>query len=375
MKAPRGQDTVVDLALLAPMDVPARAGRVRVMLEAERLDALVISTPMNVRWLTGFTGSHGLVLISADSLVLFTDGRYAHQAPSELTAAGLDPQVVVGADALADVAAAAPVVGRLGLEADEITWADQRRFGAMVHAELVAVSGALLGLRATKDRGELARVRAAAAVTDATLADVLPMLSDRATEREVALALDSGMRLRGATSSAYETIVASGPNGALPHARPTDRVIAQGDLVVIDVGSVVDGYRSDMTRSFVVGRPTQEQRRQLDVVRESQARGVAAVRAGVEARTVDRVCRDVIAAADWAAQFSHGTGHGVGLDIHEEPRINARSSDILETGMLVTVEPGVYIEGRGGVRWEDLLLVTPTGSEVLTKSPKSPEIL
>ncbi|MFV2039168.1 MAG: M24 family metallopeptidase [Acidimicrobiales bacterium] len=366
---------VVNVGCFAALDVPPRSTRVRAFLQAEGLDALAVTAPMNVRWLTGFTGSHAVVLIAAQRLTLFTDGRYSHQAPRELAAAGVDAEVVVGPDALGLLVRAVSAVGRLGLEAADISWSDQRRLAAASSAELVATDRALLGLRAVKDAGELDRIRAAAAVTDAVLAEVVPSLAQRPTERDVALALDHGIRERGATSSAYETIVASGSNGALPHARPTDRVIEEGDLVVIDVGSLVDGYRSDMTRSFVVGEANSTQRRQLEVVRAAQAAGVAVVRAGVEARDVDHACREVIAAAGWADQFSHGTGHGVGLDIHEQPRINARSSDILESAMLVTVEPGVYLQGQGGVRWEDLLHVTPTSAEVLTKAPKVTEIL
>ncbi len=199
-------------------------------------------------------------------------------------------------------------------------------------------------------------------------------MADRPTERDIALALDSGMRSRGATGPAYETIVASGPNGALPHARPTDRVIEPGDLVVIDVGALVDGYRSDMTRTFVIGEPTPTQERQLAVVLESQAAGAAVVAAGVPAQDVDAACRAVIDQAGWADRFTHGTGHGVGLDIHEQPRINRVSTDVLAAGQFVTVEPGVYLAGQGGVRWEDLLLVTEDGAESFSGAPKDPVI-
>ena len=357
---------------LAPMNVAVRAGRVRDRFDELGVDALAVTNLTNVRWLTGFTGSNAAVLLSGDSLTLFTDGRYGDQAPVQLEEAGVDGGVIIGTDVVAGLDRAADA-NRLGLEADNITWAQQQRL-AKDDRELVAVSGELVELRSVKDEGELSRIRAAAAITDATLAEVAPTLAARPTERDVALALDTGMRSRGATGPAYETIVASGPNGALPHARPTDRTIEPGDLVVIDVGALVDGYRSDMTRTYIVGEPTAEQLRQLEVVRESQAAGAAVVAAGVAARDVDTACRAVIADAGWEDRFTHGTGHGVGLDIHEQPRLNKITKDVLAAGQLVTVEPGVYLPGEGGVRWEDLLHVTGDGAESLSGTPKDPVI-
>ena len=364
---------MIDLTALPAMDVASRVDLVRRRFDAMAVDALAVTNLTNVRWLTGFTGSNAAALVTADSLTLFTDGRYADQAPAQLSAAGVTAELEIGTDVIAGIDRTAPSVGRLGLEADHATWQTQQRL-ASDKRSLVPVVGALVELRSRKDAGEIARIRAAAAIADATLAEVAPSMADRPTEREAALALDTGMRRRGATGAAYETIVASGPNGALPHARPTDRVIEQGDLIVIDVGALVDGYRSDMTRTFVIGEPTAEQTRQLEVVRESQAAGAAAVAAGVAASAVDAACREVIADAGWEDRFTHGTGHGVGLDIHEQPRLNRISRDTLQAGQLVTVEPGVYLTGEGGVRWEDLLLVTDDGADCLSGAPKDPVI-
>ena len=364
---------MIDLTTLPAMDVAGRADLVRQRFDAIDVDALAITNLTNVRWLTGFTGSNAAALVTADSLMLFTDGRYADQAPAQLDAAGVAAELQIGTDVVAGVEAAVAAGARLGLEADHATWQTQRRL-ASDERTLVPVVGELVELRSRKDAGEIARIRAAAAVADATLAEVAPTMADGPTEREIALALDSGMRRRGATAAAYETIVASGPNGALPHARPTDRAIGRGDLIVIDVGALVDGYRSDMTRTFVIGEPTPAQERQLEVVRESQAAGAAAVAAGVPASAVDAACREVIADAGWEDRFTHGTGHGVGLDIHEQPRLNRVSRDTLQAGQLVTVEPGVYLAGEGGVRWEDLLLVTDDGADCLSGAPKEPVI-
>jgi Xaa-Pro aminopeptidase len=262
--------------------------------------------------------------------------------------------------------------GRIGLEAEHVSWAAQRRYDTewFADAEVVATVGLVEDLRITKDDAELARMEAAAAVADAALAALRPSLLDGPTEAEFGLELDTTMRRFGASGPSFETIVASGPNGAMPHARPSTRRIAEGDLVVLDFGAVVDGYCSDMTRTLMVGEPTDTQARMLDVVTRAQAAGVAAVGPGVAAREVDAACRAVIAEAGWADAFSHGTGHGVGLDIHEAPRVGTTSDATLAPRQVVTVEPGVYLPEHGGVRVEDSLIVTADGSRPLTHTPK-----
>src|SRR2546421_4419142 len=268
---------------------------------------------------------------------------------------------------------AARGLGRLGLEADSVTWAQQRRFASDVFSEveLVPTEGVIEALRRVKDAGEIARIAEAARIADEALAAVRPLLRQGVTEREVALGLDYEMRRLGADGSSFETIVGSGPNGAKPHARPTDRQIAPGELVVIDFGAIVDGYCSDMTRTLCVGEPSEDiALRMAAVVKESQREGVAAVKAGVRGRDVDGTCRAVIADAGWGEAFIHGTGHGVGLEIHEAPRVASTSDDGLATGHVVTVEPGVYLAEHGGVRIEDTVVVTDEGCTVLTNAPK-----
>ncbi len=360
---------------LPPMDVAARADRVRAGLEAAGVDALLVTDLSNVRYLTGFTGSAGRLLLTADAMLLVTDGRYAAQAPDQIAAHDVAADVAVGTTIKEQdetLAAAAGEV-RLGLEAASVTWADQRRATrAPWRAELVATEGLVEGPRQVKDAGEIARLGRASAIADAALAVIAPMLHDRRTETEVGFALDTEMRRLGAAGASFETIVASGPNGARPHHRPGDRTIVEGDLVVIDFGALVDGYHSDMTRTFMVGEPTETQQRMYDVVIAAQAAGVAAVRAGVEAREVDRVCRDLIAEAGWGDAFGHGTGHGVGLVIHEDPRVSKASTATLAAGHVVTVEPGVYLPDHGGVRIEDTVVVTDEGCSTLTLAPKDP---
>jgi Xaa-Pro aminopeptidase len=221
-----------------------------------------------------------------------------------------------------------------------------------------------------KDDGEVARISAAASIADAALLQVWPLLATEPTERAFALELDTAMRRLGARDVSFETICASGPNSARPHARPSDRRMVEGDLVVIDFGALLDGYHSDMTRTVTLGEPDDVARRLLDVVTEAQQRGVEQVGPGVECSAVDNACREVIIDAGWGEAFLHGTGHGVGLDIHEDPRVAGSSEAILQVGEVVTVEPGVYLSEIGGVRIEDTLLVTADGNRPLTHAPK-----
>jgi len=372
---------------LPTMDVGSRAGRLRAGFDDAGCDALVVTRLPNVRYLTGFSGSAGVVLVTPDELVLFTDGRYTTQCREQIDAAGVDARIEIGAtqaaqhEVLADLARP---FARLGLEAHGVTWAQQRAWAAVFakapvfaemegEVELVPTESLVESLRQVKEPGEVARIRAACSIADDALGSVLPSLAERPTEREFALNLEVAMRERGASGTSFDTIVASGPNGAKPHARPSRRRVEHGELVVIDFGCIVDGYCSDMTRTVSVGDPGPDARRLWDVVRQSQQAGRDAVATGVECAAVDRASRAVIDGAGWGELFSHGTGHGVGLEIHEAPRIAKTSSGTLEAGVVVTVEPGVYLPGVGGVRLEDTVVVTDAGAEALTSFPKTLE--
>jgi Xaa-Pro aminopeptidase len=361
-------------ATLAPLIVSGRDDRVRAALSTHGAEALVVSSLTNVRWLTGFTGSAGRAVVLPDEVVLITDGRYGDQAADQLTTAGAAARVVVGRSAGAQDQLLVDLVrdvGVVGLEAAHVSWADQRRYAQLVPGvELVPTAGVVEGERVVKDPAEVARIEAAAAIASAALAAVYDQLFGEPSERAFALALDTEMRRLGADGPSFDTIVASGPNSALPHHRPGARRIVAGDLVVLDFGALVDGYHSDMTRTAVVGDPTDEQAELLAVVTEAQALGVAAVRAGVAAAEVDLACRERIEAAGWGDQFTHGTGHGVGLLIHEAPWLNAASTEVLAEGSVVTVEPGVYRVPSGGARVEDSVLVTAEGCRPLTPTPK-----
>lgn len=362
---------------LPAMPVAVRAERVRERLDEHGCDALLVTKLVNIRWLTGFSGSAAMLLVLPDELVFVTDGRYQEQAAEQLARAGVEARIEIGRTGEAQretSRAAAAGVARLGLEANDVTWARQRSFEAdWFHgADLVATANLVDGLRVVKDDGELARIERAAAVASAALACVGRRLLERPTEREFGLELDYQIRRQGAEGNSFETIVASGRNGAKPHARPGDRRVEEGDLVVLDFGAVVDGYCSDMSRTVMIGEPTPTQTRMLDVVALSQAAGVAAVRHGAVCAEVDRACRSVIEEAGWGDSFVHGTGHGVGLEIHEDPRVAINSTATLGTGYVVTVEPGVYLPAHGGVRIEDTVVVTADGCRPLTHAPKDP---
>ena len=377
---------IYDRDALPPMDVAGRLGRLRDALAADSAaagtDALLVGNLTNVRYLTGFTGSAALLLVTPSDTVFVTDGRYKDRAAAELDAAGVPATLEVVNDAEATVVEHVARLGlrTVGLEADTVTWSTQRRLAAALDkgaggCEAVPTTAVVETLRLTKDAGEVARIRAAAAIADRALDTVRRRLLDGLTESEFAAELDATMRHLGADDLSFETIVASGPNGARPHHTPSDRQIAQGDLVVIDFGALVDGYHSDMTRTLGVGTLDEERRHMLDVVLASQAAGVAAVTSGVDCATVDKACRDLIEEAGMGDAFLHSTGHGVGLDIHEEPRVSSRSTATLRPGHVVTVEPGVYLTGIGGVRIEDTVLVTEDGCERLTLAPKDPMVV
>jgi Xaa-Pro aminopeptidase len=359
-------------AQLPASDVRRRVDAVRVALDGR---TMLLSHATNVRWLTGFGGSLSWVVIGPERLVLLTDGRYRDRAQADLDAAGLDADLEIRRTrpelAAAVIAAAAAVAGGRPVlaEAEHVSHA---AWNAL--AEKLAIEpsdGIIERLRRVKDAGELARMALAAGIADDTLVAVAPMIAARPTEADVRDELEYQMRRAGADAPSYDTIVASGPQfAARPHHETGRRTIVEGDTVIIDVGALVDGYHSDMTRTFVVGEPDDRQSEFYELVRGAQAAGLATVRAGVAAADVDAACREFFRDAGAVEWFIHSTGHGVGLDIHEEPYAAPTSEATLVEGDVVTVEPGLYRDGLGGVRIEDLVSVTATGCELLTHLPK-----
>ena len=362
----------MNTASLRPIDASGRAGATRGRLHG--CDALLVTDLTNIRWLTGFTGSNGWALVLPDELVLFTDGRYDEQARRQLAAAGVEGRVERSrhrAEMTDQLAAAVASVAKLGFESVHVSHADFVRLGAALAPVLVPTTGIVEVGRRQKDAAELERIALACSIADAALARVAPTLGDGRTEEAVRNDLEAIMRELGASGPSYETIVATGPvNAPLPHHRPTATRIEAGHTVIIDVGALVDGYHSDMTRTFVVGEPSALQTEVYEVVAAAQRAGVAAVRPGISTAELDAVCRDIITAAGFGPWFSHGTGHGVGLLIHEDPFVNASGGWDLHEGDVVTVEPGVYRGDFGGVRVEDLVQVTSSAGRPLTQSPK-----
>ena len=349
-------------------DRALRLRRVRDRLHEERLEGLLVSHLPDVRWLSGFSGSAALLLVEPGSATLVTDFRYAIQAEEET---GPDVAVrIAEADVFEALAACLEEGGasrRMGFEDHDLTVRDRRALGEACAGTMWEPAGQLLtGLRTRKDASEVAAIRRAIEVAEHALEDVLGRIEPGDTESRLAAELAYRLRLRGAESTPFDPIVASGPRTALPHARAGDREVVEGDLLLIDFGAVVDGYCSDMTRMFTIGPAAGWQGEIHALVREALERAISVTAAGTPAREVDRAARTVIESAGFGGRFGHGTGHGVGLEVHEAPRVNARSTDTLEAGNVVTIEPGVYLPGRGGVRLEEVVLVEEGGCRVLT---------
>jgi Xaa-Pro aminopeptidase len=355
---------------LPDFDRARRLARVGKGIEAQALSALLITRLVNVRYLTGFSGSAGMLLLLAGGPpVLMTDGRYTTQAKEELA---IDAEIRVrGTDGYRPLLQELVPPGRLGLEAETTSWAELRRFEEwLTQSEKVPTQGLVESVRQVKDEGELARIARAVEIGDQAFELVISSLGPGRTELEVAASIEMSFKELGASGPSFESIVAAGERSAMPHARPTCEQIRRGDFVVLDFGCVVDGYCSDMSRTVVVGEPTPRQREIYELVSEAQEAARAAVRPGVEAGDVDEAARRVLREAGYGDAFSHSVGHGVGLEIHEAPWVRSASTDILEPGHVVTDEPGVYVEGFGGVRIEDQLVVTHSGPRTLTRSPK-----
>jgi Xaa-Pro aminopeptidase len=364
--------------MTAPIDSAARAQRLAASLGERELNALLVSAPLDVRYLTGYTGSNGMALVGAGeggARVLLTDFRYATQS-AEQVGAPWDCEIV-GRDLLDGVGRALAGLGagggRLGFDPDHLTVARHARLTELLPDgwELAPGAGLVGALREVKDAGELARMRVAAELVDAVLQSVAGRGLTGRTEREVAVELEHEMRLLGAERPSFPSIVASGDHGALPHAEPRDETIPRGVLVTIDLGAQVDGYCSDCTRTFATGQLTGPAREIYDLVLRAQIAALEAIAPGLTGVEVDAVAREIIAAAGHGEHFGHGLGHGVGLDIHEGPRL-ARTADSqpLRVGNVVTVEPGIYLPGRLGVRIEDLVVVAEGGPDVLSRFPK-----
>jgi Xaa-Pro aminopeptidase len=359
-------------------DWAGRLARLAEFRTRQGLDALVISSAVNIRYLTGFSGSSGLLVSASGGESVVTDGRYESFVRESMRSGAMAVVDLVRVETRYDLALGAHL-GRLrpkrvGFEAEHVTVATLRHWQeAATPGEWVETSRAVERMRLIKDDAELAVLRRGGRALSGVARSLGSWVSAGRTEREVARDIDLALERAGFERPAFETIVAGGPNSAYPHARPTDRRLAAGDLVVLDFGGVLDGYCVDLTRMAGVGSIGAEARQLYVAVRDAQAAALRVVRAGVRATEVDTAARQVLEAAGLGEAFVHGTGHGLGLEVHEAPRLARPSSgvtDELEPGMVCTVEPGAYVEGVGGVRLEDDVVVTIGGSELLTDAPR-----
>ncbi|HEU5041984.1 MAG TPA: Xaa-Pro peptidase family protein [Gemmatimonadales bacterium] len=344
-----------------------RQGALRAALAAEGLDALLVTHLPNIRYLTGFTGSAALLVVGADRTVLVTDFRYAMQGPAEADGAAdveVDQKNVW--DRLGKVLSGGPP-GALGFESQALTVRDAERLSALTRHRLVPTVELVERLRVAKSPEEVEAIRAAASLAQDALAELLPTVRVGQTELEIGAGLEGALRRRGSEWHPFPTIVASGPRSALPHARTSARPVGRGEWLLLDFGAQVDGYCADLTRTLVVGgRADDRQRAVHELVRTAQTRALEHLRAGMTGREADALAREVIAARGFGEAFGHSLGHGLGLEVHEAPRLAPTAEAALPPHAVVTVEPGVYLPGWGGVRLEDDVYLGPGGPERLS---------
>lgn len=355
-----------------------RLAKLRHVLDSYRLDVLLITHLPNIRYLCGFTGSAGVLLTARKGAVFFSDGRYTEQAHNEVTAARVviarKASLSAASEWLIDAGKRATSKGAatVGIESDHLTVAsrDALRRWLKGKKRLKNAGPVVETLRMVKDQGEITAIRGAVKLGSSLFDSALKVMRPGVSEAAVAGELEYAARKAGAEAMSFPTIVAAGKRSALPHARASSFAIPRSGPVVLDFGVILAGYCSDMTRTVCVGRVSKKLRRMYQAVLEAQLAGIDAVRAGVTAGEVDRAARTVLGKAGFGRYFTHSTGHGVGLEIHETPRVAAGERQLLQPGMVITIEPGVYIPGEGGVRIEDMVLVTKTGCEVLTPTRK-----
>ncbi|HEX8815084.1 MAG TPA: Xaa-Pro peptidase family protein [Terriglobales bacterium] len=356
------------------MDYRARLRKLQSTLTQKGLDALLVTSLPNIRYLCGFTGSAAALVVTPKTAFFFTDGRYTEQARDEVRGAKIKIGKKAALAAASEYLAADKTRGsrKLGVEADHLSLLDGQRLKRTVgpKVRIRPVSGLVEGQREVKDAEEIGLVRSAVELGSSLFEVALKTIRPGVAEAEVAAEMEYAARQAGAEAMSFETIIAAGERSALPHGRASSSRIPAGGFVVCDFGVILAGYCSDMTRTVYVGRPSASERDMYEAVREAQQAAVEAVGPGVGVGEVDRAARNVLKKKGLGRYFTHSTGHGVGLEIHEPPRIAAGQNESLALGMVITIEPGAYIPGRGGVRIEDMVVVTNNGCEVLTTTPK-----
>lgn len=354
------------------LDTRSRLREVRKSASKRGVDAFLVTDIKNIRYLSGFTGSSASIIVTGSRSILLTDSRYIEAARDE--ARGFSVKQYSKAVNLTG-AIAAEVKSRgikaLGFEANHLpyeTFAKLKK--TLGHVRFKPLTGMVSSLRACKDASELRLIRESAALLDRGFDAACGMLRKGAIEKEVAWGIESFLRTSGADAFAFDPIIASGPRGALPHGKASDKKIKNGELVVVDMGVLLNGYNSDETRTYCVGRAGLKQKKIYEIVKEAQMRAIERIRPGAAAKDVDLAARDCIKKAGFGRYFGHGTGHGVGLDVHEAPFVGPFGKEVLEEGMVVTIEPGIYMPGFGGVRIEDMVHVVKGGAEIITKTKR-----
>ncbi len=345
----------------------------RKVMEQKGLDAIVVLSPYNRRYLSGFTGTSGSLLITKDTKQLITDFRYIQQATSQ-------------AEEFEIINQKGPMIGKIneliqqgnykniGVEADLITYNEYQALNTN-DVQLSSIESVIETIRMVKDDFEIKQIQKAADIVDETYEHILKWIKPGMTENEVNNEMEMFMRSKGATSSSFDTIVASGHRGALPHGVASNKVIEEGDMITLDFGALYEGYVSDITRTFAIGEPKEEMKKIYNIVLESQLAALEQIKPGMTGKEADSIARDIISSYGYGEQFGHSLGHGIGLEVHEGPALSQKSDIVLEENMCVTLEPGIYVEGLGGVRIEDDVLVTKNGLQRFTKSTKDLIIL
>ncbi len=339
-------------------------------LKEKEIDGMLITNPINRTYMTGFKGSTGYGIVTQDKAYLLTDSRYTQQAREQAKHFEViqfqNEAILAIRDLLAE-----NNIKKLGFEEDTVSFSQYRQFEQRLDVEeLIPTENLIKEFRKIKDKDEQEKMRQAAHIADLAFMYIADYIEVGMSEREIALELEFFMRNNGAMSMSFDMIVASGTRSALPHGQPTDKKIEAGDLLTLDFGCVFDGYCSDMTRTIGIKQLSDKQKEIYNVVLEAQTTALSHVKAGITGVISDKIARDIIKAQGYGAYFGHGLGHGVGCEIHEEPRLSPRGNEVLKSGMVVTVEPGIYIEDLGGVRIEDMVIVTDDGIKNLTSSPK-----
>lgn len=351
-----------------------KINKLRESFEELHIEGMLITNPYNRRYMTGFTGTAGVALISRDKAIFITDFRYTEQAEKQCQNFEIVRHSKTIHEEVTQIVKELGIT-KLGFEQDEFTYASYVKYKQAFEGELVPVSGAVEKLRLIKTNSEIKILKEAAKIADAAFQHILSYIRPGITELDVSNELEFFMRKQGATSSSFDTIVASGYRSALPHGVASDKVIETGDFVTLDFGAYYNGYVSDITRTVAVGQPSDELVSIYNIVLEAQLRGMAGMKPGMSGKDADALTRNFITEKGYGPNFGHSTGHGIGLEVHEGPGLSSLSDTILEPGMVVTVEPGIYVPGLGGVRIEDDTIITNEGNEALTHSKKELIIL